>query len=491
MLQRRHLLLSSLFATYSLSGCGGSADAASAVAGSEGPLGAAPPNPAPTPSPPAPTPPTPTPPVPSPAPSPTPSPPSPAPAPPSPPPTAPPPPPAVYDRGNLPAWVPLTQGEAALVPMQNRLQDVAFLDEPRLGNNSTFVFAAYSGGAYNPYYGAWGAHVIHGGGHAATQDNSVFIADFNTLRFERIGGPTMLSSFQAYEDAIRSGGFPDDESNPREVAPSVPGSAHTYDCLLILPPEVAGDPYGALIRPVAGAIGVGVSRSTGWSHAFTFGDRRWQRFSTNHARSWPPGGSCAYDTQRQRIWPIAADNVPWLMSLDVRSRAWTNSGGGPQSIAAYPDMVYSAYCAHRDVIAIAAHRESATEANFYWFSAAGSGFERTRVRFTNGPLPPANWGRGSLVYVPDIARLIWFTLQGGDYYYEIDVPSNPANDWTWIARPITGAARPSILSPKPYSSVYKRLDYAPQLKSLVWVTAQDTSASYSFGGRVVAIRVAP
>ncbi|MFN7394678.1 MAG: hypothetical protein ACK5RW_00060, partial [bacterium] len=102
--------------------------------------------------------------------------------------------------------------------MQNRLQDVAFLDEPRLGNNSTFVFAAYSGGAYNPYYGAWGAHVIHGGGHAATQDNSVFIADFNTLRFERIGGPTMLSSFQAYEDAIRSGGFPDDESNPREVA---------------------------------------------------------------------------------------------------------------------------------------------------------------------------------------------------------------------------------------------------------------------------------
>jgi hypothetical protein len=376
--------------------------------------------------------------------------------------------------------------------MQNTLQSVAYLDESRLGNNSTFVFAAYSGGAFNPWYGAWGAHVIHGGGHAASQDNSVFIADFNTLRFERIGGPTLLESFEAYEQAIRFGGFPDDNTNPREVSPGVPGSAHTYDCLLILPPSVCGDPNGALIRPVAGAIGSGVSRTSGWSHAFTFSDRQWARFSTNHAAIWTPGGSCAYDTRRQKVWPIASDNMSVLMSLDLNTRRWSNNYGGfPRGVAGYPDMVYSAYCAHRDIVVVSTNREMERDARFYWFRADSDGSARTPVRFAVQELPAANWGRGSLVYVPDTSTLVWFSLEGGDFFYEINVPSDPSQDWTWVARPITGPGRPSALTPPAYNSVYKRLDYAPQLKSLIWVTAQSTSASYEFGGRVVAIRIAP
>ena len=71
---------------------------------------------------------------------------------------------------------------------------------------------------------------------------------------------------------------------------------------------------------------------------------------------------------------------------------------------------------------------------------------------------------------------------------EIDVPSDPSSPWTWVARAITGAGKPSNLSPGPAGAIYRRMDYSPRLKSLMWVTGQSTADSYEFGGRVVATR---
>jgi hypothetical protein len=375
--------------------------------------------------------------------------------------------------------------------MLNTLRSVAWIDEAKLRNEATFVYSSYSGGVYNPYYGALGAHVIHGGGHSATQDNSVFVADYNTLRFERVWGPTLLA-FEELEERIRFGGFVDDgRFNPREVSPGVPGSAHTDDCLLIVPPSVCGDPSGALLRPVAGAIGYSVSRATGWSHWFTMGDQKWSRMSSNASIRWSPGGSCAYDTERQKVWPLNVDNSDITASLSLTDRRWTNLSASPQGVAGYPDMVFSAFCKHRDVIVLSTNRETDTSARFYWFRAGTTGVMRTPVTFAQGNLPEASYGRGTLLYVEPLRKLIWFARAGGDNYYEIDVPADPAQPWNWEVKPITGPARPSLLSPAPAGSIYRRMDYAPQLKSLMWVTAQSASESLEFGGRVVAIRVVP
>jgi len=358
--------------------------------------------------------------------------------------------------------------------------------------DSALRFTDYSGGIYNPHYGPWGAHIIHGGGHASNNDNSVFIANYNTLAFERVGGPTQLASRQAYEDAILIGssGYPDSINNPREVAPGVPGSAHTYDCLLVLPPSVSGDPLGALIRPVASAIGHTASRETGWSHVFTFTDRRWSRWSTNWARSWWPGGTCAYDTSRGVIWPIHDQYLGYRSYLTLSNKTWTNIYESPNLPNSYPDMVYSAYHAHRDIIVIASNGKQDSTIRFWWFDAASTGNARNLVSFSTGALPDGSWGRASLMYIPELRKLIYWTQTNIDTYYEIDVPANPSSQWSWVARPITGAARPSTLSPAPIWSTYRRMDYAPQLRSLVWVTAQ-TGETFIFGSRVVVIRVVP
>ena len=279
----------------------------------------------------------------------------------------------------LPAWVPATVGAAALVPMTNKLQDVE-LRGNWSGETNGISFLRYSGGVYNPYLGDYGAHVIHGGGHATSEDNSVFLANYNTLEFERVGDPTDLGAkFLAYtnppySDTVvwgygssygyfiakgpNSTGWtyptnaalyelPDDsEVNPRECAPGRPGSAHTYDCLLILPPSMCGDPQGALIRPIASAIGTTAARGTGWSHVFLFSTKAWSRWS-NNAYPGDAGNSTVLDTSRNRIWPFSSANRNHSGYLDLPTRAWVNfmwsypPGGG------YPDNLFSAY--HADL----------------------------------------------------------------------------------------------------------------------------------------------
>ena len=199
---------------------------------------------------------------------------------------------AVKTDRYLPNWVPATIGAAALVPMTNTLDDVHLSglwsgDGP---NN----FCDFSGGVYNPYHGQWGAHVVHGGGHSGSNDNSVIIANFNTLAWERVGGPTQLGSNGAYDTAISSSAF-------REVEPGVPGSAHTYDHLVILSPAISGEAKGALLRPVAYAVGQSAAETCLWSHAFGFTSNAWSRWSTNAANFMGAGGTCVYDTARDRI----------------------------------------------------------------------------------------------------------------------------------------------------------------------------------------------
>lgn len=385
----------------------------------------------------------------------------------------------------LPDWVPDTVGRAGFVPMTNTLDDVDLIGV--WSGSSAGDFCAYSGGCYNPYYGPLGAHIVHGGGHAANNDNSVFIANYNTLAFERVGGPTQLPTVTAYDTMIMRGGFPDDETNPREYESGVPGSAHTYDCLLTLPPSVCGDPLGALIRPVSSAVGAEPSRSSGWAHVFTFTDRQWTRWSTNYARSWTPGGTCAYDTQRDIIWPISEANMNYRAYLTLSTRTYTNIWEH-NGLNGYPDMVYSTYCGNRDIIVIATNNSEDTAIKMFWFPAGSTGDARNRVTFSSGLLPKANWGRGSIVYVPELQKVIYWSQYDIDTYYEIDVPADPSTPWSWSAKSITGPARPSTLSPTPYGSTYHRMDYAAPLQSLVWVTGQST---YGFGGRVVCIRVVP
>jgi hypothetical protein len=387
----------------------------------------------------------------------------------------------------LPAWVPSTLYAAAAVPFTNTLDDVDLVGV--WSGDSAAHFGSYSGGVYAADYGALGAHIIHGGGHAANNDNSVFLADYNDLTFKRVGGPTQLASTAAYNAAITAS--PDDLSNWREYATNEPGSAHTYDCLVYLPASIAGEARGALLRPVAGAIGGEPSRDTGRSHFFGLTSFAWSRYSTNHATSWTAGGSCAYDKTRGKIWPINTDTYTTTPSYNVSTQTWTNASGGPSSMGsnAYPDTVLTAHHEQREIVVISTCRDGGgIGQSFFWFDASGDGKARNAVTFSSGALPDARFGGGSLLYIPETQQLIYWTREDQDALYLINVPAAaPASDWTWTRQALSGSGRPSVM-PSYASAVYRRMDYAPQLKSIVAVLARGVGA-FQFGGNVIAIRV--
>lgn len=391
----------------------------------------------------------------------------------------------------LPAWVPSTVGAAGFVPMTNTLSSVSLrstLPGDARGDDDT-EFYDFSGGVYNRHIGALGAHVVHGGGHSATDDNSVFLVNYNTLQWERVSNPVVLGSYSLYDQYVRTGAPPDSfadspTANPREIAPGVPGSAHTYDMMCILPPSVVGNTKGGLLRPVSTAVGRQASRETGWAHLFNFDTNTWSRFSTS-GRSMGNfnGGTCAFDPTRNRVHPITSGNVD-AGYLNVANGQWVS--GGNVSLTGYPDSVWSCYVPDRDIVVAASRVEGTSVLNVIWFGAGG---ESRSTPIFSGTTPPGAY-TGSMVYVPELQRIVYWTAATPDLYYEIDVPANPANPWPCVSKAITGAARPSALSPAYSSWVYRRMDYSPQLKSLLWVTgAPEGVTSSSVTGRVVCIRI--
>jgi hypothetical protein len=404
---------------------------------------------------------------------------------------------------DLPSWVPSTVGAAALVPMTNTLDSIWVGNPAYAGTQNANELMDYSGGRFNTYAGRWGVHFVHGGGHSATHDNGVYVADFNDLSFKRVFAPTLLSTTPAssgpnlYDDYIRLGAPPDSfadsaASNPREVAPGVPGSAHTYDSMVILPPGMGGGARGSLVRVVSSSVGANASREGGWSHRFDLSSQQWSRWSNNSmGANFSAGAGAAFDPTRGRMWPIISGNSDNAV-LNAITRTWTREGSA-LSLSAYPDLVHATHVDQRDLVVTAAQGSGSDitgPIRLVYQQAGATVPTRSTATLSAALATDGSYASGSLVYVPELQRLIWYSYDGApDQYQEIEIPATLTDTWTVTTRAITGTVPSGFAGDPPSGWLYKRFDYAPQLRSLVWVVGKAQS-EFSFGGRVLCIRVA-
>lgn len=377
-------------------------------------------------------------------------------------------------KTTLPRWAPTQGGTARMVATVN-----SFLSQNGQLPGWEYAFGKivddYSGGVFNPYWGALGAMVFHGGGHSATFDNSVVILDLNDLTFKRLSSPTP-SDNGANWSAVMPGSLRSDLAfKPQycEYGNGQPGSAHTYDTLALLPPADGGAPCGSLIRVSSHAVHVNASCNAGWAHRFDFRslamrDGTWTRWSVNAPTSYLSPGACsAYDARRKRFWWTAAlsSAPPMIRYLDVATQqqlevAFANRAA--VAPAANPDSATMRYDAQQDQLVLTCTVGPKAVMAYLRCATPELGWA---VATLSGDIPVQEGAALPFDFVPEAEKMVLLTAADNAALYEVLAPSNPTSPWTVTRRPVLGVSIPTA------HVVGKRWSYVPAVKSFVWMAS--------------------
>jgi len=341
----------------------------------------------------------------------------------------------------------------------------------------------YSGGVFNPYWGPLGAMVFHGGGHAATFDNSVVILDFNDLTFKRLSDPTTSNNGANWVSTTGLTVKTDPAFNRTycEYGDGQPGSAHTYDTLAILPPGDGGAPCGSLIRVSSHAVHVNISGNTGWSHRFDFPSTamrkgKWARWSVNGAtRYLIPGACSAYDSLRKRFWWMAglSSAPPMIQYLDVATQQQLEiryAAKAQIAPAANPDSLTLRYEPVRDILVLTCTVSGNLVLAFLRCANPEQGWV---VPHLLASIPAMAGAAHPFDFVPDADKFVLLSGADTSAVYDFAPPQDPALPWAVIRRPVTG-----LLIPSAYV-VGKRWSYSQAVKSFVWM-AKSSSAVVAY-----------
>ncbi len=380
--------------------------------------------------------------------------------------------PGVATPGTLPGWVP------AAGAMQPVSTTNTFLSQNGKVEGWEFAFGKivddYSGGVYNPHWGALGAMVFHGGGHSATFDNSVVILDYNDLTFKRLSNPTQSANGANWSFVNVDPAF---NLTYAEYGDGQPASGHTYDTLAILPPSGGGGPLGSLIRVGSHGAHPGVARGTTHAHRFDFEATTraagvWSRWSNNALKGLPSGACSAYDSTRKRFWNIAglSSNPGFIRYLDVAARENREVPfikGASLAPPANPDSMTMRYDPARDLLILSCTVGATLRLTWLRCESPEKGWFTPNL--SNPIAAMAQWTH-PFDYVPEVNKFVLLSPADSSAVFDIVVPTDPLQTWQVTRQPLRngGALKAAYVTGKRWS-------YSPAVRCFVWM-ASSTSA---------------
>ena len=167
---------------------------------------------------------------------------------------------------DAPSWLPPVGEVATLTQAGGRLGNsfvgcTAAYYEPFY---SVKICNDYSGAFSDPYFGAYGAVIFFGGGHAATNDNSVMalVLGRDACVFHRMTEPSPIfggdSSYATrHANSTTSSDAFIDTTRCEYRVDGQPCAPHSYGSGDIIGPEDGGAANGSLVRVITGGCGVG------------------------------------------------------------------------------------------------------------------------------------------------------------------------------------------------------------------------------------------
>lgn len=445
----------------------------------------------------------------------------------------------------VPTWAGREVGRAVLAPMSGSPDSVMSVSAEVAPFMATAGLGDYSSSIAHHADGFYATIEVHGGGHAACENNGVFGANANTRAWRATRQPTDLQALGKFVNYRTSGGWtpgtlPYDAfhtsygyfvwrgsastgwadpmnaslqelpsqtfyTNACEYAPDQPGSPHSYRSLAHVPAamHVSYGPKGALLRSSSSAVGVIAALPSAYIHGLNIGAAAWWRSPNRIPNNANLGGPCAavLDWGRRRVWRVLAGggtpSPATYLDVSVHPPSVVSSAGDTGYYPGYADNVLAVHHVRADIIVQTTSGNGAgagSAGDWRFFAASGDGATRTAVTWASGAPPAfasANGNmRGGLVYVERIDRIVYYRYDAPNEYIEITVPATPTNAWSWTTKSISGVDV-SALSPAPHRHWVTGIAYSDPERSLIATLGSDTNQSSQYGGRRWSLRVAP
>lgn len=154
----------------------------------------------------------------------------------------------------LPAWVP-PAGQVAVLSRANGRLANSFISQCA-SYYQPFYYAKtindYSGSFLNPYFGTHGAVIFFGGGHAATNDNTVtgLVLGMESCTFRRLVDPSPIfgtdsSTATRTANAITSSAHFIDMQRCEYLVDGQPAAPHSYSSGDVIGPDEGGAANGS------------------------------------------------------------------------------------------------------------------------------------------------------------------------------------------------------------------------------------------------------
>jgi hypothetical protein len=323
------------------------------------------------------------------------------------------------------------------------------------------VLKAWSSGIYASEYSTHGAYVVRGGGDGDYWGNETYAFDLDTRRWARLTEP---SEVEAGRNVI---------ADPIECLHSDgrPGSPHSYDAYVYLPPGMGGGSKGSLF--VAQHTFVKNTHSSARAWAIDLATGAEARFTSNRPNL--PSArvpTCCLDTSRRRVWlrRWKSVNALWytdLMPDGASYKVWSSVTVPTSSCSGYPVSLY--YPGH-DLWLIADNLDSATGPlvlHAYQLSKLKAPRVTLRVE---GDLTLGGRGIG-FALVPELGAFFLRSSNVADAQklWKLTPPRGDLLTGVWTLREITmDGARVVEGSHQGY---YKRFCFASKVGCLIWASS--------------------
>lgn len=385
---------------------------------------------------------------------------------------------------SLPTWVPAA-GEITTLTVANGKLTNTWASQVAAYYSAFYdvmVCNDYSGGVLNPYFGTYGAVMFEGGGHAASNNNTVMQLELGatTCTFKRLTNPSNVSETISNTSII-------DTDWGEYLADGQPISRHSYGAHTVVGPTDGGATYGTFWRLIVnsgGRVGVRIGQTPHKIDVTALtGQMAYVRGGTKGALTGP---SASDATAGAPCWQA---HVPSQQRIYLT----TNGGGAANQPIWWYDLVTNTY-----VLGTGTSRTNDNNTdtgmmlyipsrNIILFIGNGGAGGTLAIRHMDVSVSQPNWvntprtisasiqlyaGWSCVTWCPDNNRLIVGNVSGdANCVYEIEIPTDLNS--TWTATRVGFTAGQTI--PWVANNCYGKWTYNSKTKSIVYMpTASDT-----------------